>query len=59
MFLAISARRLTLDIRFKLPDVCPRNLGVDDISLGGNFGRRGGGESDIPVDWWFIDYFKT
>lgn len=59
MFLAISANGLTLDVGFKLSDVCPRNLGVDNISLGGDLGRRGGGKSDIPVDWWFIDYFKT
>jgi hypothetical protein len=56
-----SAHRvgLTLDVGFKFPDVCPGNLGVNDISLGGNLGRRGSRKSDIPVDGWFINYLKT
>jgi hypothetical protein len=48
--------KLTLDIGFKLPDVCSGDLGIDNISLGSNLGRRSSGKSDISVDGWFVNY---
>lgn len=50
---------LTLDIRFKFPNVGPRNLGVDDISLGGNLSVWRSRKCNIPIDRWFINYLKT
>ena len=49
----------TIDIRFKLPNVGPRDLGVDDISLGGDLGGRGSGKSNISVNRWLVNYLKT
>jgi hypothetical protein len=56
---SIRRDRLTLDIRFKFPNVCPRDLGVDDISLGGNLSVWRGRKSNIPINRWFINYLKT
>jgi hypothetical protein len=63
-FLLISSiprRRsgLTLDIRFKFPNIGPRNLGIDDISLGGDLSVWRSRKGDIPIDRWFVNYLKT
>jgi hypothetical protein len=50
---------LTLNIRFKFPDIGPRNLGVDNISLGGNLSVWRSRKSNIPINRWFINYLKT
>jgi len=50
---------LTLDIGFKFPDVGPRNLGINNISLGGDLSVWRSRKSNIPIDRWFINYLKT
>jgi hypothetical protein len=58
---SIPRRRsgLTLDIRFKFPNVGSRNLGIDNISLGGNLSVWRSRKSNIPINRWFINYLKT
>jgi len=50
---------LTLNIGFKFPDVGPRNLGIDNISLGGNLSVWRSRKGNIPVDRWFVNDLKT
>jgi len=50
---------LTLNIGFKFPDVGPRNLGIDNISLGGNLSVWRSRKGNISVDRWFVNDLKT
>jgi hypothetical protein len=54
-----TAGRHLLDIAFQLPDILPRDFGVDNITFGRDFGVRGGGKRNVSVDWGLVDNLFT